>query len=102
MDKQKRGRNEQTFLFQDGHSNYVHKGDYVYYIVLSEGGKYKVGWQLADEVHAQMQVWSLLIGLSLVKGLYLEKDYAEELCEDYNIGASRTIDKSVFGNLLNP
>jgi hypothetical protein len=47
-----------------------------------------------------MAIWQTLIGLSLVKGLYKNKDKAEEYCEDANCGSARAINKTFFTEVL--
>lgn len=89
-------------LFMDANSSYCHEGDLVYYVVLSAAGRYKVGWQFAEVIKQNMAIWDTLISLSLVKGIYKNKDKAEETCEDENFGSDKKISNSVFGDILKP
>ena len=93
-------KNEKKVLFIDGNGYNCYEGELIYYIVLTEGGKYKVGWDFAEVISKDMAIWQTLIGLSLVKGLYKNKDKAEEYCDDANCGSSRAINKTFFAEVL--
>ena len=49
---------------------------------------HKTGWEFAEDIHKNMNVWHTLISLSLVK-LYKNKDKAEEYCFDAKAGAAK-------------
>ena len=91
---------EKKVLFVDGNGYNCYDGELVYYIVLTEGGKYKVGWDFAEVISKNMIVWDTLIGLALVKGLYKNKHKAEEYCKDDNVGSSKAINKTFFAEVL--
>ncbi|MCH6574664.1 MAG: hypothetical protein IH795_05600 [Bacteroidetes bacterium] len=83
-------------LFIDGNCYDCRNGEMIYYVVLSAGGKYKLGSDFAEEIHKNMDTWHLLISLSLVKGLYKNHDKAHEYCIDANAGSVKTIEKAIF------
>ena len=93
-------KQEKKVLFTDGNRYNCYDGDLIYYIVLTEGGKYKVGWDFAEVIAKDMAIWQTLIGLSLVKGLYKNKEKAEEYCEDANYGSAKAINKTFFAEVL--
>jgi hypothetical protein len=93
-------KTEKKVLFVDGNCYNCYEGGLIYYIVLTEGGKYKVGWDFAEVISKDMAIWQTLIGLSIVKGLYKNKDKAEEYCDDANCGSARTINKTFFAEVL--
>ena len=68
---------EKPVLFIDGNCYNCYEGEIIYYVVLTQGGTYKTGWDFAEEIHKNINVWHTLISLSLVKGLYKSKNKAE-------------------------
>ena len=74
--------NKKPVLFVDGNSYNCYEGEIIYYVVLTHGGTYKIGWDFAEVIHKNIDAWHTLISLSLVKGLYKNKDKAEEYCPD--------------------
>lgn len=91
--------NEKFVLFVDGNGYNCYKGEVVYYVVLTEGGTYKTGWSFAEKIYKNIAVWDTLISLSLVKGLYKNKDKAEEYCYHAKVGAAKEIEKSFLKGL---
>lgn len=87
-------------MFVDGNGYNCYKGELIYYVVLTEGGMYKVGWDFAEVISKNMAIWNTLIGLSLVQGLYKNKDKAVEYCDDANCGSAKAINKSFFAEVL--
>lgn len=85
---------QKTVLFRDGNCYNCYEGELIYYVVLTEGGVYKTGWEFAEDIHKNMNVWHTLISLGLVKGLYKNKDKAEEYCFDANAGAAKETEKA--------
>lgn len=90
---------EKPVLFVDGNCYNCYEGELIYYVVLTQGGTYKTGWDFAEEIHKNMNVWHTLISLSLVKGLYKNKDKAEEYCYDAKAGAQRETEKAFLKRL---
>ena len=90
---------EKPVLFVDGNCYNCYEGELIYYVVLTEGGTYKTGWDFAEEIHKNMDVWHTLISLSLVKGLYKNKDKAEEYCFDAKAGAVKETEKAFLKGL---
>ena len=86
-------------LFIDGNYYNCHEGETIYYVVLTRGGTYKTGWNFAEEIHKNMTVWHTLISLGLVKGLYKNKDKAEEYCFDAKAGAAKETEKAFLKGL---
>jgi len=87
-------------LFTDGNGYNCYEGELIYYIVLTDGGGYRVGWEFADVISNNMAIWETLIGLSIVRGLYKNKDKADEYCQDANFGSEKAINKVFFRNLI--
>ena len=86
-------------LFVDANSYNCYKGEKIYYVVLSTGGSYTVDWQFAEDIYKDMSTWHLLISISLVKGLYKNRDKAYEYCFDAKQGSQKEIEKVFFSGL---
>jgi hypothetical protein len=90
---------EKTVLFVDGNCRNCYEGELIYYIVLTAGGTYKTGWDFAEKINENMNIWDTLISLSLVKGLYKSKKKAEEYCYDANAGSQKETEKAFLKGL---
>lgn len=90
---------EKPVLFVDGNFYNCYEGEIIYYVVLTQGGTYKIGWGFAEDIHKNMDVWHTLISLSLVKGLYKNKDKAQEYCYDAKAGAVKETEKAFLKGL---
>jgi hypothetical protein len=87
-------------LFEDANSYYCYEGDLVYYVCLSEAGTYSVSWTFAEEVKKKWEMWTLLIEIGFVKSVHKNKEKAQEVCDDANIGVRMKIDKIFISELL--
>ena len=95
----RRSSSSNDVLFVDANGYDCRKGDVIYYVALSAGGVFKTGWEFAETIHKTMDVWQTLITLSLVKGLYKNKNKAEESCFDAYAGGQKEIDKAFLKGL---
>lgn len=91
---------DKKFLFIDGNGYNCYEDELIYYVVLTDGGRYKVGCEFAEVISNNMAIWKTLIGLSLVRGIYKHKDKANEYCQDANFGSEKAINKVFFRNLI--
>lgn len=87
-------------LFIDGNGYSCYEGEMVYYVTLAEGGGYKTGWDFAEDIFKNMNVWHVLISLGIVKGLFKKAEKAREYCDDANCGSEQEINKIFFSNIL--
>lgn len=90
---------DKPVLFIDGNGHDCYKDDVIYYVALDGGGTYKTGWDFAEEISKSLVTWNILISIGLIKGLYKNKEKAEEYCFDAKAGAVKETGKAFLKNL---
>lgn len=72
----------------------------IYVVHLHAGGRFKITWLTAKEYNDSIRVYSCLITLSIIRGIFKDKSQAEEYYHECNNEAATESTKSFLNNLL--